>query len=159
MPDTFFPSTLLVKTNKLSVNVMADSLFLGTSAALVLKLHCFFSLEKLSFCLKHCRKSAESVFRYINSKNMTKFRGIRVFNLKYYCDFYHIVSTCIKQPDMEWWVSLVHCTQLWGLVGWQNWDCWSSISLTPASSEVWVCIPNFDLLLKRLQCALTTQYK
>lgn len=53
MPDTFFSSTLLVKTNKLSVSVTLDSLVLGTSVALVLKSHCFFSLENLSVCLKH----------------------------------------------------------------------------------------------------------
>lgn len=157
MPDRFFSCTLLVKTNKLSVSVTVDSLVPGTSVALVLKSHCSFSLENLTVAETQWRKSAESVFRYIYSKSMTKFRRIRTFNLKCYCDFYHTTSAWIKQPDMEWWVSLVHSTQLLGLVAWQSWGCWSSLG--PASSEVWVCILNFDLLLKRLQCTLTTQYK
>lgn len=92
MPDRFFSSTLLVKTNKLSVSVTVDSLVPGTSVALVLKSHCSFSLENLTVSETQWRKSAESVFRYIYSKNMTKFRGIRVFNLTCYCDFYHTIS-------------------------------------------------------------------
>lgn len=53
MADTFFSSTLLVKIDKLSVNVMMDSLVLGTSVALVSNSHCFLFSAESFFCLKH----------------------------------------------------------------------------------------------------------
>lgn len=68
MPDTFFSSTLLASTNKLSVNIMVDSLVVGTSVASVLNSHFFLFSTDFFLSEAQCKKFSESVFRYINVK-------------------------------------------------------------------------------------------